>query len=104
MERFFLCLRSAGFSLPLAAHAVSAVDAYVHGFALAEAALPFDSGAEAAEVAGAIMEGFAADAYPHLAEIALDHVMVPGYDHGAEFDFGLDLILDGLAAALEGET
>ena len=27
--------------------------------------------------------------------------MKPGYDYGAEFEFGLDLILDGLARSLQ---
>jgi AcrR family transcriptional regulator len=40
------------------------------------------------------------DAYPHLTEIAVGHVLQPGYDYGNEFLFGLDLILDGLERAL----
>jgi hypothetical protein len=35
--------------------------------------------------------------YPHLAEFTANHVLQPGYDFKSEFDFGLDLILDGLA-------
>lgn len=41
--------------------------------------------------------------YPHLAEFTVDHVLQPGYDFTAEFEFGLDLILDGLAAAVDGK-
>lgn len=37
-----------------------------------------------------------ADDYPYLAEIMFEHVMKPGYDYGDEFEFALDLILDGL--------
>jgi hypothetical protein len=37
--------------------------------------------------------------YPHLIELTLEHVLQPGYDYGAEFEFGLDLILDGLERA-----
>ena len=44
------------------------------------------------------MEQFAAGEYPHLVEMATEHVLKPGYDFGNEFEFGLDLILDGLAA------
>ncbi len=33
---------------------------------------------------------------PYLAELATEHVLKPGYDHGNEFEFGLELILDGL--------
>ena len=39
---------------------------------------------------------FPADQYPHLTELTLTHVLQPGYDYGNEFEFGLDLILDGL--------
>ncbi len=31
--------------------------------------------------------------------MAAEHVLRPGYDYGDEFVIGLDLILDGLAAA-----
>jgi hypothetical protein len=41
-------------------------------------------------------------AYPHLVEFATQHAMLPGYDFGDEFDFGLDLVLDGLARLVEG--
>ena len=37
-----------------------------------------------------------ADQYPHLTELTIEHVLRPGYDYGAEYEFGLDLILDGL--------
>ena len=42
---------------------------------------------------------FPADQYPHLAEFTFEHVMQPGYDYGHEYEFGLDLILDGLERA-----
>jgi AcrR family transcriptional regulator len=91
------CLRRAGFSIALTAHAYSILDAYTYGFALQEASLPFDTPEETAEVAQSIMAEFpAADAYPHLAELAVEHVLQPGYDYGDEYEFGLELILDGL--------
>jgi len=92
-------LRLNGFSLPLTAHAVAVLDAYVYGFALQEAALPFDSQDQIAEVAEAIMAPVSGEEHPHLVEMAVDHVMQPGYDYGAEFAWGLDLILDGLEHA-----
>jgi hypothetical protein len=90
------CLRRAGFPVALTAHAYSLLDAYIYGFALQEASLPFRGPQEATEVAQEIMAGFPADAYPHLTELAVQHVLQPGYDYGDEFRFGLDLILDGL--------
>ena len=91
--------RRAGFSVEMAAHAYSLLDAYVYGFALEEASLPFDS-ETAPEVAEAIMAQFPSDAYPYLAELTMEHVLQPGYDYGDEFAFGLDLILDGLERLL----
>ena len=93
-------LRGAGFSVELAAHAYSLLDSYIYGFALQEASLPFHTPEEAAEVAQAIMAEFPAAEFPHLTEIAVDHVLQPGYDYGNEYLFGLDLILDGLERAL----
>jgi AcrR family transcriptional regulator len=92
-------LRNAGFPVELAAHAYSLLDSYIYGFALQEASLPFHTPEETAEVAQEIMSVFPADDYPHLAEIATEHVLQPGYDYGDEFLYGLDLILDGLARA-----
>ena len=93
-------LRTAGFSVSMAAHAFSAIDSYVYGFALQEVTLPFgETEAEMAEVARAIMAQFPTDEYPHLAEFTIEHVLQPGYDYGQEFQFGLDLILAGLERA-----
>jgi AcrR family transcriptional regulator len=90
------CLRQAGFSLAMAAHAYSALDSYIYGFALQQQSLPFDSGEQASEMAEVFLRQFPAELYPHLAEIGTEHVMKPGYDYAKEFEFGLDLILDGL--------
>jgi AcrR family transcriptional regulator len=93
------CLREAGFPVALTAHAYSLLDSYVYGFALQEASLPFDTPEETAELAQSIMAAFPADAYPYLAELAVEHVLQPGYDYGQEYEFGLDLLLDGLERA-----
>jgi AcrR family transcriptional regulator len=94
-------LRTAGFSIAMAAHAFSAIDSYTYGFALQEAGLPFDSPEQIAEVAQMMLAQFPAREYPHLAELTIEHVMKPGYDYGEEFEFGLDLVLDGLERALD---
>jgi len=88
-------LRKSGFSVDLAAHAYSILDGYIYGFTLTELTLPFRN-LEIAEVAGNIMEGFRPGEYPHLAEMAVDRSMKPGYSYGHEFEYGLDLILDGI--------
>jgi AcrR family transcriptional regulator len=90
------CLREAGFSIENAAHAYSAQDAYIYGFALQEKTLPVDTPAELAEAAENMRRQFSADEYPHIAETITEHVTKSGYDFADEFEFGLDLILDGL--------
>ena len=94
------CLRQAGFPVALAAHAYSALDSYIYGFALQEASLPFDTSEQTSELAQAMVAQFPTDEYPHLAEFTFSHVLQPGYDYGSEYEFGLDLILDGLERAL----
>jgi AcrR family transcriptional regulator len=91
-------LRAGGFSVPMTAHAFALIDSYVFGFALSEAALPINGPENVTEVAESMMRYFT-DAYPHLLEFSTEHVLKPGYDFGEEFEFGLGLILDGLARA-----
>jgi AcrR family transcriptional regulator len=93
------CLRRAGFPVGLTAHAYSLLDSYIYGFALQEAGLPFGTGEEAARVAEDISAQFASGQYPYLTEMAMEHVVQPGYDYGDEFETGLELILDALQAA-----
>jgi AcrR family transcriptional regulator len=92
------CLRHAGFSLELTAHAYALIDSYVYGFALQEASLPFEGPDSVGGVAEPIMELMATGAYPTMVEMAQSYYLQPGYDFADEFEFGLDLILDGLAA------
>jgi len=94
------CLREGGFSVAMAAHAISAMDAYIYGFALQEKTLPFETPEEVAAIAEMILQQMPADEYPHLAELTVDHVLQPGYNYSDEFEFGLDLILDGLDTLL----
>jgi AcrR family transcriptional regulator len=90
------CLRSQGFTVAGAAHAFSLLDAYTYGFVLQELALPFESPGDLEEVAGPILEQAAMEGFPHLAELAVEHALRPGYAYADEFWIGLDLILDGL--------
>jgi AcrR family transcriptional regulator len=96
-------LRDAGFSVELAAHAFSLLDSYIYGFAMQESNLPFQNAEELTAVADAIFGDLPADAYPHLTELTVQHVLKPGYDYGDEYLFGLDLILDGLDRARDAD-
>ena len=58
-----------------------------------------------ADLAESLLRPFPPDAYPHLTEFTQGRVLQPGYDFRAEFEFGLDLILDALEArATRGGT
>ncbi|WP_433567196.1 TetR/AcrR family transcriptional regulator [Nocardia sp. CA-151230] len=97
-------LRNAGFTLELAAHAVSLLDSYIGGYVLQEANLPMTTPAEVQAVAGGILADLPADELPHLRAMIVDHALRPDYDHTGEFDFGLDLILDGLEARRKADA
>ena len=93
------CFRRGGFSIAMTAHAYALIDSYIYGFALQEANLPATGGEEMADLAETILEPLPAGEFPYLMELTAEHVLQPGYDFGDEFEFGLDLILDGLEAA-----
>ena len=88
------CLRGNDFPVALAAHAFSAIDAYVYGFVLTELNLPVEPGEGAEELAVGI--GLSPRDYPHLAEMFAEQVVGRDYTFADEFDYGLGLILDGL--------
>jgi hypothetical protein len=50
-------------------------------------------------ILGPVTAGSPAE-FPYLAEFTRVHVLQPGYDYVQEFEFGLDLLLDGLEKAL----
>jgi AcrR family transcriptional regulator len=93
-------LRGGGFSVEMTAHAYALLDSYVYGFALQEATLPFTENDTAGDVTEAIMQRMPAGEYPHLVEMATEHILQPGYHFGDEFGFGLTLILDALGRSL----
>ena len=102
-DRVLGCLMESGFSPVLATHAFSVLDAYVYGFALTEASLPFPPG-DGAEEAYATEVAAPADEYPHIARTFQEVVKDKGFAYAGEFDYGLDLILDGLAGRLSSAT
>jgi Tetracyclin repressor-like, C-terminal domain len=89
-------LRAAGFDVAMAAHTYSLLDSYIYGFALTKMNLPFDTSEEVGDVAESMLQPFPVNEYPNLVEILTEHVMKPGYDYGDEFEYGLDVVLDGL--------
>ena len=91
--------RNSGFSVAMTAHAFSAVDSYVYGFAVQESSLPFETEEQTQAMAQVMLAQLPADEYPYLAELMTKHVLRPGYDYGDEFAIGLDLLLDALERA-----
>jgi AcrR family transcriptional regulator len=91
-------LAGAGFTMRLVIQAVMTLDSHTYGFVLQEAAWPFDA-EHAPEMAAAFARGLPAGEYPNLLAMAEMTATTPG---GApvDFEFGLDLILDGLERVL----
>ncbi len=89
-------LRAAGFDMAMAAHIYPLLDSYIYGFAMTQMNLPFENTAEVADVAQSMLQAFPVNDYPNLAAFITEHAMKPGYDHANEFEWGLDVILDGL--------
>ena len=100
-ESTLATLRGAGFSVAMTAHAYALLDSYIYGFALQEAALPFNP-QTVTEATEAITEQFACE-YPHLVEMATGHILRPGYDFGDEFEIGLTVVLDALTRSIPGD-
>lgn len=78
------------------AHAYALIDSYVHGFALQEAALPFEGPDSVGSVAEPIIALMATGSYPTLVDMAQAYYLRTDYDFADEFDFGLELILHAL--------
>lgn len=92
------CLRSeAGFPFRMAVHAYSLLDSYSYGFALQEKNLAGDIPAEARrrrDTVTAADPDLAAE-HPYLMEL-VEELGRSGYDYGQEYEFGLDVVLDGI--------
>lgn len=90
-DRVLGCLVTSGFSIALASHAFSAIDAYVFGFVITELQLPFSAGEGEAF---STQLDLPADEYPHLVALMRELVIGRAYDYGDEFEYGLALLLD----------
>ena len=101
-EAVLRCLREAGFTVEMAVQAYSVQDAYIYGYALQERGMGYATPEQFAETAGkraqqvqAVTEDVAR-AFPYLSEIVAGHVAQHGHNLADAFEFGLDVILDGL--------
>jgi len=89
-------LREGGFTVDGALDAWNTLDSHLYGFTLQELNLPFEV-EEASQVSADVLGQLPADQFPHLVEV-ITQIMQTGRDE--DFEFGLDLILDGLERRL----
>lgn len=93
-EATLCCLCEAGFSYQMADRAWNAMDSHIYGFTLLELNFPFAE-AEYSDAAKQGLPLIPADKYPYLNR--LTHYVMDGlYDGIQDFEFGLELILNGL--------
>lgn len=94
------CLCGAGFSPAEADHIINAVDSQIYGFHMLERAFPVRQ-EDFAETARAHLHLIDAERFPHM--LALSQAVAEGrYDGVHRMDFGLDLLLDGVAGRTLG--
>jgi AcrR family transcriptional regulator len=88
------CLVEAGFSFEMADHAWNAIDSHIYGFTLQELNFPLES-SEYSEVAASFIPMISPEQYPYMNQLS-QRVINGSYDGLHDFEFGLELILDGL--------
>jgi AcrR family transcriptional regulator len=88
-------LRDAGFSAETTYHAYHVLDGHIFGFSLWEASHSYGD-ADASEMLAAFERTITADEYPYLREHGEQHFAEGPHHDVSAFEFGLDLILDGL--------
>ncbi|MFI6833683.1 MULTISPECIES: TetR/AcrR family transcriptional regulator C-terminal domain-containing protein [unclassified Kribbella] len=91
-------LREGGFTIEGALDAWHTLDSHLYGFTLQQLNLPFAAD-DASRVSADVLPGLSAEEFPHVVEV-IGHVMRSG--RVEDFEYGLDLILDGLEAGLNG--
>jgi AcrR family transcriptional regulator len=96
MEWLLRTLREAGFSPNMTHHAYHALDSHIMGFTLWQVSFPFSTREELLDLAESFLREIPAAEYPYVMEHAQEHLAEPNPAEPSEFEFGLDLILDGL--------
>jgi AcrR family transcriptional regulator len=96
LDATFGRLREGGFSIAGALDAWNTLDSHLYGFTLQELNLPFEV-EETQQVSADVLGQLPAHEYPHVVEV-ITEIMRSGREE--DFEFGLDLILDGLQRTL----
>jgi len=89
-------LRISGFSPEMTDHAYHALDSHIMGFALWVASMNLGSEEDLKAMAAEFLTTLSREELPHLAEHVEQHLKPSDPNDEGEFEFGLDLILDGL--------
>ena len=92
-------LLGAGFSGLTATRAYNLLDSYIYGFVLQETTLPFGTRDEMEAQATSMMGELGPGEYENLRAVAAA-LVAAGFTYADEFEFGLDLILDGIERQL----
>jgi AcrR family transcriptional regulator len=98
-------LDTAGFSPELTYRGYHALDSHIFGFTMwhlghSAGAEELTDGKTPEDLIAEFVPRLRAGGYPYVAEHAEQHVSAPWRENLREFEFGLDLILDGLKKAL----
>jgi hypothetical protein len=93
------CLWEAGFSFEMVDRAWNAIDSHIYGFTLQELNFPIET-TEYSKVAQEYLPNIPADKYPYMNRLT-HHIIDGDYDGISDFNFGLELILDGLEKLLK---
>jgi hypothetical protein len=101
MEWLLGTLREAGFPPDLAYRAYHALDSHILGFTFWELGHSMPAGGDLGDVAAAFLRSLQVDEFPYLVEHVQQHLS-PHDDGVSEFEYGLDLILEGLKRARAG--
>jgi AcrR family transcriptional regulator len=101
MDALLRALREAGFSRDVVYTAYHALDAHIFGFSLWEAGHAMPATADLSDLVATFVRQFPVDAYPDVAEHIEMHMSEGPHREMRTFEFGLDLILDGLRRARE---
>jgi AcrR family transcriptional regulator len=102
MDALLASLRAGGFPPELTYHGYHALDSHIMGFTLWQGNFP--ASAELADLAADFIREFPTEEYPDLAEHIEQHIDGSAHGEGSDFEFVLDLILDGLERLREAQT
>ena len=95
MNSILETLRRGGFSPQMTHHAYHALDSHIVGFTLWQVSFEFDRN-DLPSLGAAFLRALPVDEYPYLVEHVEQHLDESVETEKGEFEFGLDLILDGL--------